>query len=216
MKIRCGVKPHVQETNTFEFCDVIGVCNPLTSLRGFTLQLYICSVGIILHFPALCANERLSLALICAEWLCLRQWFLMLVMQKRCAEKWIRSLYSSAWHCSQFMRLAHQWRPAEISNLCPRSLKEKKCFGNALIVVAHAPDVWRFVMSASSLLFAQLVCCTFNFCYSTPDFAHSRGGLLFGLSHTRSSANLIDNETCGHSIDAVHFCFCFCVLVTAF
>lgn len=108
------------------------------------------------------------------------------VMQKRCARKNESAL--SAWHRSQFMSLAHQC--SRLKSKISGARREKNVL--ALIIVAHAPDVYCFV---SELTFVRslIVCCTFNFCFSTPDFAHSRGP-LFGLSHTRA-ANLINNET---------------------
>ena len=148
-------------------------------------MLCVCSlIGIILHFPALCALAR-WLALICAEWLYLRQWFLMVVMQKRFARK-NESALSPAWHRSQFMRSVHRLKSKKSFG----GSKEKKCF--------HAPDVcWLCVRKLTFV--RSLVCCTFNFCYSTLDFAHSRRPFIRLIAQTRA-ANLIDNETSGHSI----------------
>jgi hypothetical protein len=78
-----------------------------------------------------------------------------------------------------------------LKSLLSGAARRKNVLGSSRLSSSHAPDVCCFV---SELTFVRsLVCCTFNFCYSTLDFAHSRGP-LFGLSHTRA-ANLIDNET---------------------
>jgi hypothetical protein len=186
----------VQETNTwFLRCDWRVQSTHFPSICGFAVYMHahqcVLSLGIILHFPALCA-ERTSLAGTHLRWVALPPTMISngLDAKKMCGKmNPLFRLGIAPNLCARPNGERAMW-PAEISNLCARG--RKKCFGNALIVVAHAPDVYRFV---SELTFVRsLVCAALSISAFQRPILHTHVGPLFGLSHTRA-ANLIDNET---------------------